>query len=205
MGNIEFDFFANPRKKEGTETNESYHVRISNSQTIDLKEIVRRIHISCSMTPSDVHGVLEALKNEISLALANGDSVNIDGVCRFQLILGSTKSGQCSGKENGSEIGFKRIRISPCKELNEETKARLMPIKRAHGKHSADIPEEDMEKMLRKYLEQNNTITRRQFEELFNLTRYKAGLLIKGLTGKGIIKNIGYKSHPVYTLDKQTI
>lgn len=205
MENIKLDFSANPRKKEGTKTKESYHVRISNSQTITLKELVRRIHISCSMPPSDVQGVLEALKNEISFTLANSDSVNINGICRFQLILGSTKSRQCSGKENGSEIGFKRIRTSSCEELNEETKARLMPIKRAHWKHSADIPEEDIERRLRKYLGQNNTITRKQFEELFNLTRYKAGLLIKGLIVKSIIKNIGYKSHPIYTLDKQTI
>ena len=66
MDTIEFDFFKNPSKADQGGNGESYHVRINNSQTIGLKEIVRRIHTKCSMTPSDVYGVLTALKDEIS-------------------------------------------------------------------------------------------------------------------------------------------
>ena len=122
MDNIEFDLFKNPSKADENETGESYHVRISNSQTINLKGLVDRIHNSCSMTPSDVHGVLVALKDEISNALAHGQQVNIDGLCRFRLILGSKESSKCFGKEDGHDIGFKKIKISPYKEFNEETK-----------------------------------------------------------------------------------
>ena len=201
MGNIEFDFFANPSKANNMDITESYHIRINNSQIIDLKELVRRIHLSCSMTPSDVHGVLIALKDEITNALAQGNKVNIDGLCRFRLILGSKKSSKCNGREEGKDIGFKRIRISPCKELNEETKKKLMPITRTHGKHSSDISDYNVINILLEYLKINKTITRKQFEGLFNITRYKASRLIKSLVEKKVIKNIGYKSHPVYTLN----
>lgn len=202
MDNIEFDLFKNPSKADENETGESYHVRISNSQTINLKGLVDRIHNSCSMTPPDVHGVLVALKDEISNALAHGQQVNIDGLCRFRLILGSKESSKCFGKEDGHDIGFKKIKISPYKEFNEETKKKLLPLNRKDGKHSTDVTEEEMAARLTEYLKDNPIVTRKKIEELCNVTRYKATLYIKKLIKNGVIKNIGYKTHPIYTINK---
>lgn len=205
MDNIEFDFFKNPSKSGTMEDNNSYHIRINRQQTIDLKELVKRIQTKCSMTPSDVHGVLTALKDEISYGLAHGQNVNIDGLCRFRIILGSKDSGNCTGKENAKEIGFKKIRITPYKEFSEETKKKLIPLTRSHAKHSSELQEEEITKLLYEYLKNNKTITRRKFEELCNITRYKASSYITDMIKKGVIKNIGYKTHPVYTLDENNI
>lgn len=203
MENIEFDLFRNPSKADGNETDKSFHVRINNSQTVDLKELINRIHQSCSMTPSDVYGVLTALKDEISYALAHGQMVNLDGLCRFRLILGSTESGRCSGKENGKDIGFKKIRITPCKELNEETRNKLVPLMRKGGNHSSGITDDDITKALSDYFEKNLTITRKKLEEICNITRYRATLYIKNMVERGIMKNIGYRTHPIYALNSE--
>lgn len=202
MDNIEFDLFKNPSKADGEMTEESYHVRICNSQTVSLKGLVERIHNSCSMTPSDIHGVLVALKDEISNALAHGQQVNIDGLCRFRLILGAKNSSKCSGKEDAHDIGFKKIKISPYKEFNEETKKKLLPLNKKYGKHSKNISEEKMSMIITKYLEKNPIVTRKKIEEICSVTRYKATLYINKLIKDGVIKNIGYKTHPIYTLDK---
>ena len=45
-------------------------------------------------------------------------------------------------------------------------------------------------------------VTRKKIEELCNVTRYKATLYIKKLIKNGVIKNIGYKTHPIYTINK---
>lgn len=202
MDNIEFDLFKNPSKADGEMTEESFHVRICNSQTVSLKGLVERIHNSCSMTPSDIHGVLVALKDEISNALAHGQQVNIDGLCRFRLILGAKNSSKCSGKEDAHDIGFKKIKISPFKEFSEKTKKELLPLNKKRGKHSINITEEKMSMIITKYLEENQIITRKKIEEICSVTRYKATLYINKLIKDGVIKNIGYKTHPVYTLDK---
>ena len=76
-----------------------------------------------------------------------------------------------------------------------------MPITRTRGKHSSDISDYNVINILLEYLKINKTMTRKQFEGLFNITRYKASRLIKTLVEKKVIKNIGYKSHPVYTLN----
>lgn len=203
MDNIEFDFFKNPSKADGDQSGKSFHVRISNAQTITLRGLVERIHNSCSMTPSDVHGVLVALKDEISNALAHGQQVNIDGFCRFRLILGAKKTSKCSGKEDGQDIGFKKIKITPYKEFSEETSKKLLPRNKKDGKHSTDITEEEMTAIMTGYLKENPTVTRKTIEELCNVTRYKAALYLKNMTKNGTIKNIGYKTHPIYTLVKE--
>ena len=56
--------------------------------------------------------------------------------------------------------------------------------------------------IITKYLEENQIITRKKIEEICSVTRYKATLYINKLIKDGVIKNIGYKTHPVYTLDK---
>ena len=178
MDNIEFDLFKNPSKADGNKAEESYHVRICNSQTVSLKGLVERIHNSCSMTPSDIHGVLIALKDEISNALAHGQQVNIDGLCRFRLILGAKESSKCFGKEDAHEIGFKKIKISPYKEFSEKTKKELLPLNKKRGKHSINITEEKMSMIITKYLEENQIITRKKIEEICSVTRYKATLYI---------------------------
>lgn len=204
MENIEFDFYKNPSKSDSTDE-KNFHVRINSQQVIDLKELTRRIHKSCSMTPSDVHGVLMALKEEISNSLAQGQKVNIDGLCQFRLILGAKDAGSCSGKENGRSIGFKKIRISPYKVFNEETKEKMLPLKRIHANHSLDVSEKEIMNKLIEYFNENNSITRKTLETLCNITRYKANLYIKKLLENGTLENIGYKSHPVYIVKKQMI
>lgn len=203
MESIKFDFYRNPSKANKGNEEESYHVRINNAQIVDLKELVKRIHKSCSMTPSDVHGVLIALKDEISYALAEGNKVNIDGLCQFRLILGAKKGGKCNGEENARSLGFKNIKISPYKEFNEMTKEKLIPLSREDGKHSIVIKDEEVTTRIVEYIKKNGSITRKKIEEICSLTRYKASQHINRLLEDKILVNIGYKTHPVYSIYKE--
>ena len=118
------------------------------------------------------------------------------------MILGAKESSKCFGKEDAHEIGFKKIKISPFKEFSEKTKKELIPLNKKRGKHSTNITEGKMSMIITKYMEENQIITRKKIEEICSVTRYKATLYINKLIKDGVIKNIGYKTHPVYTLDK---
>lgn len=54
-------------------------------QTIDVKEISRRIEGMCTVTKADVAAVLQALESVIGTALAQGDSVRLGTLGSFRV------------------------------------------------------------------------------------------------------------------------
>lgn len=54
-------------------------------QTIDVKEISRRIEGMCTVTKADVAAVLQALESVVGAALAQGDSVRLGTLGSFRV------------------------------------------------------------------------------------------------------------------------
>lgn len=197
MEDIKFDFYKNPSKSKDYQDSE-YHIRINGRKVIDIKSLSEKIQKTCSLTKSDVNGVLIALQDEITYQLSLGNIVKLDNVCQFETIL-CTK-GKCTGKETGRDIELKTIRIRPQKELKEEVRKELMEreIVRCRAKHSQQLSDEHIEKTVNTFFEENEFLTRKHLEDILCSTPYKTRQIIKKLCEKGILVNVGSALHPLY-------
>lgn len=76
-------------------------------QTIDVKEISRRIEGMCTVTKADVAAVLEALESVIGSALAEGDSVRLGtlGSFRVKMRATSAESSEAVTASNITNVG----------------------------------------------------------------------------------------------------
>ena len=196
MEKIEFDFYRNPKSSKDFQSSD-YHIRINNRSIIDTDQMIQSIHEACSMTPSDVKGVLTALQDEIVRNLSQGNIVKLDGICQFETILG-TDSKKCTGKEKGKDIVLKNIRTRPARSLEESVRDHLGKCVRASGNHSEDLSDKEVEKKLIGYFAKEKHLTRIKLEDLCGLTRYKATQQITRLIKEGKLENLGFSNHPIY-------
>lgn len=76
-------------------------------QTIDVKEISRRIEGMCTATKADVAAVLQALESVIGTALAQGDSVRLGtlGSFRVKMSAKAAKSPEAVTAANITDVG----------------------------------------------------------------------------------------------------
>lgn len=76
-------------------------------QTIDVKEISRRIESMCTVTKADVAAVLQALENVVGAALAQGDSVRLGTLGSFRVKMRATSatSPEAVTADNITDIG----------------------------------------------------------------------------------------------------
>lgn len=198
MEDIKFDFYRNPSKSKDYQSS-NYHIRINDRKVIDLKNLSETIQKNCSMTKSDVNGVLTALQEEIIYQLSFGNIVKLDNICQFETILG-TKNKKCTGKETGKDIDLKAIRIHPENELKEEVRKELLNRKIARCKwcHSEEITTAEIDNAINEFFEKNEFITRKDIEKIFSITKYKARQIIKDLCDNKKITNVGSKLQPLY-------
>lgn len=196
MDTIEYDFYENPSKSSEFQKSK-YHVRICNRQTVDTDNIVEAISKQCTLTPADIHAVIVAFQDEIAFQLQQGKMVHLNGLCQFDISLKS-RLKESNGRENGSDIILKRININPDKKLTERVRKNLCKRVKSRGKHSETISEIEIIRVLTEHFKNKSTITRAEFQDLCSITKYMACMHINRLLSEGMLKNIGYRNHPVY-------
>ncbi|MGL4520324.1 MAG: HU family DNA-binding protein [Phocaeicola sp.] len=197
MDKIEYDFYENPNK--GSEKQKTkYHIRLCNRQTVDTSALIESISKQCTLTPADILGVITALKEEVSYQLSRGKTVQMDGLCRFEIAL-TTDSGSCTGRESGASVELKGVHAYSDKELTKLVKRQLLPRRRSKGVHSTFLSEEAVLEKLTEHFASHPTITCIGLQRLCSITRYMARRHINRLLRENKLVNIGYKNHPIYT------
>lgn len=198
MEKIKYDFYKNPDNKEGKLKSE-YHIRVCGQQTISTKRIIELIHNASTLTPTDINAVIIAFQDEIANQLAQGNIVKLEGLCSFNISLKSA-NGTCTGKENGKGIVLKSVNINPEKEFTERVKelAAENGMEKVMARHSGDVSDEKIDRILTNYFTTNKAITRQKLQDICSTTRYMAMQQIKRLTDSGKLINIGFKNHPLY-------
>ena len=196
MDTIEYDFYENPAKSSEFQKSK-YHIRICKRQTVSTKGIVKSISSKCTLTPADIQAVITAFQDEIALQLQQGKIVRLDGLCQFDISL-TTSSDVCTGQESGSEIVLKSVNINPDKKLTEEVRKHLCTRVKSSGKHSDDVSDTDLNDVLTEHFRKKSIITRAELQRKCSITKYMACILINRLIDEGKIRNIGYRTHPIY-------
>ena len=180
---IKYDYHLNPGS-DGDGKKEKYHVRITGNTIVDNAEISERLQRECTLTKADIAAVLVGLKDIVVEALTCGNAVSLDGICKFEPILG-VRSGECSGKEDGSKIGLKAVRLHAAKSLTDEVRENLKPCVRHRSKHSASYTEIELYRRLTDFFKEHDTLTRSDLEKKYGLTRYKATKFINQFVEEG--------------------
>lgn len=196
MDRIEYDFYENPNSKSDN-SKSKYHIRICRRQKISTKSMANRLSKYTTLTPADIYATITALQDAISGELGEGNIVVLDGICQFEITLG-TENGVVDGLENGRNVVLKSVNIRPLPEFVDMVKEALKPRVKSSGFHSDRISDAEIENGLADYLKENESITRSVVEQKFHINRTRAARILKRLVQEGKLKNIGFSNHPKY-------
>ncbi|WP_106827916.1 HU family DNA-binding protein [Parabacteroides pacaensis] len=161
------------------------------------REIYEYISDCCSLTSSDIKGVLEALTEYIGMQISYGYNVELDGLGHFSAAVRTKQEINENGKEvfrvNIDKVNFR------CSNRLKEMIKRESPQKVERYNQKKNTLEERKGKML-EYLQANPYMNVTQYARQNGCTPYRAGIDIKQFVEEGIIKAEGYKTHKVYRL-----
>ncbi len=190
-----YEFYRNPQPDE--KEKRTYHPRVISTGKIDTKQLARDIQQSCSLTRSDVKGMLAALADKMAQYLSEGKRVYLEDIGYFKVNLQCNQEVTTIDDKGVGKVSFKSISFRADERLKEVMKR--TKIHRSNYKpHSMPITEEEIEAKLTEHFATNPIITRRQFQFLCQLLKPTACRIIKRLADEGKLKNIASSRNPVY-------
>ena len=193
---IQFELYKTPRPKD-EEGKETYHARVVNFQHIDTDYLAKEIQIATSLTEGDVKSVLDSLSHFMGDRLREGESVHLDGIGYFQIKLNS-KEPITSPKLKANQIKLK-ANISVKADIKLKKSVSVVHLERSKLKpHSASRSNEEVDKLLTNYFNNNPILTRSDFQRLCGFTPTTAARHIKRLKEEKKLKNIHTYYNPIY-------
>ena len=193
---IQFELYKTPHPKD-EEGKETYHARIVNFQHIDTDYLAKEIQIATSLTEGDVKSVLDSLSHFMGDRLREGESVHLDGIGYFQIKLNS-KEPITSPKLKANQIKLK-ANISFKADIKLKKSVSVVHLERSKLKpHSASRSNEEVDKLLTNYFNNNQILTRSDFQRVCGFTPTTAARHIKRLKEEKKLKNIHTYYNPIY-------
>ena len=193
---IQFELYKTPRPKD-EEGKETYHARVVNFQHIDTDYLAKEIQIATSLTEGDVKSVLDSLSHFMGDRLREGESVHLDGIGYFQIKLNS-KEPITSPKLKANQIKLK-ANISFKADIKLKKSVSVVHLERSKLKpHSASRSNEEVDKLLTNYFNNNPILTRSDFQRLCGFTPTTAARHIKRLKEEKKLKNVHTYYNPIY-------
>jgi len=192
---IKYDIYASP-VPSGSQREPHYHARVVGSDTVDMEELIHRIHRRCTLTKGDLKAAFVELSEEIVNCLCAGDTIHIDEIGYFSLSL-STPSDLSPKNNRHPAIGIKSVNFRPdvlFKKLENRAEFECA----THKSHSASLDIYEIDALLNDYFYEHPTLTRVQFERLCGLTTSTAQRHLRRLVQEGRIQNIHTSQHPLY-------
>lgn len=193
---IKYDIYASPIPS-GSTRDPHYHARVVGSDTVDMQELIHRIHRRCTLTKGDLKAAFMELSEEIVNCLCAGDTIHIDEIGYFSLSL-STPSDLSSKNNRHPEIGIKSVNFRPDILLKKKLEDRAEFECATHKSHSTPLDIYEIDALLNDYFYEHPTLTRVQFERLCGFTTSTAQRHLRRLVQEGRIQNIHTSQHPLY-------
>lgn len=192
---VTFDFYKSPLgQKEGE--SEQYHARVLPRMTASFDDVSEYISESSTLTTGDVKAVIDALAKAMVKELKMGNRFHIEGIGYFQMTVDCPPTDN-PGAARANAVRFKSVSFQP--EITLKRKLRNTQFERAARKsHSQALPSGEMERRLRDYFSEHETMTRTQFQNLCGMTRSTAIRQIQALRQAGKLVNIAERRHPLY-------
>ena len=193
---IKYDIYASPIPS-GSTRDPHYHARVVGSDTVDMQELIHRIHRRCTLTKGDLKAAFMELSEEIVNCLCSGDTIHIDEIGYFSLSL-STPSDLSPKNNRHPEIGIKSVNFRPDILLKKKLEDRAEFECATHKSHSAPLDIYEIDALLNDYFYEHSTLTRVQFERLCGFTTSTAQRHLRRLVQEERIQNIHTSQHPLY-------
>ena len=190
-----YEFYRNPQSDENEKI--KYHPRVITTGRVDTEQLARDIQQSCSLTRSDVKGMLAALADKMAQYLSEGKRVYLEDIGYFKVNLECNQEITEIDDKGVGKVSFKSISFRADERLKKIMKR--TKIHRSNLKpHSMPLTNEEIEAKLTEHFATNPAITRRQFQFLCQILKPTACRIIKRLVEEGKLKNIASSRSPVY-------
>ena len=189
----------NPRhdlKGEASEKNPLMGVSVVASTPVTTKEMAERISHACTLHKADVVAVLSALGHEMSEALLDGRTVQMDEIGSFGLKLGVKEPKYLDDRVTSQDVVVKGVSFRPCKELKEA----LRGAEIVSGGHAVRtlLTRDIVERRLRTFFEDHPYIYRSQMEQVCECSKHLALKYLDELVAEGRLRALGRKNSRFY-------
>lgn len=189
----------NPRhdlQGEATEKNPLMGVSVVASTPVTTKDMADRISHACTLHKADVVAVLNALGHEMSEALLDGRTVQIDEIGSFSLKLGLKEPKYLEDRVTSNDVVVKGVSFRACKELKEA----LRGAEIVSGGHAVRtlLTRDIVERRLRTFFEDNDYIFRSQMEQVCECSKHLALKYLNELVDGGLLRALGRKNSRFY-------
>ena len=189
----------NPRhdlKGEASEKNPLMGVSVVASTPVTTKEMAERISHACTLHKADVVAVLNALGYEMSEALLDGRTVQMDEIGSFSLKLGLKEPKYLDDRVTSQDVVVKGVSFRPCKELKET----LRGAEIVSGGHAVRtlLTRDIVERRLRTFFEDHPYIYRSQMEQVCECSKHLALKYLDELVAEGRLRALGRKNSRFY-------
>lgn len=194
MSRIKFSVYNTPATKEKKSIP---YPRVISRGTRKMDRICYELSDSCSITSSDIKGVLEALSQYIGRELAEGYTVELEGLGHFSPSLKSIRNVHEDGTIRYS-ASVHGVNFRSSNQLKE-----MVKIDHPQKVKRENIPTTDREgrkKKMLEYLQKHPYINISDYTKLNQCTYYIAQKDIKQFETDGMIYGDGYPTHRVYML-----
>ena len=180
---IRYSVHATPNPTGDGET--TYHVRVKQQHVVHSNEL--RSHIAAhTMIKEGLFDLMMAtLCDEIAEQLLDGKGVHIDGLGRFSVQLGTVKKKDEQGRWrtktytsprqlSAREVVIEGINFVPDKQMMTRLAREGCSFQRDKYEPASEVPRGELLKTLAEYCAEHGPFTRREFQRIFGVTRYRA-------------------------------
>lgn len=185
-------FSVHPTPQQDGEDGQTYHVRQNINRVIHSKELREHLSDYSLVTPGLFEMVIDYVEKEIAEQLLAGNSVHIDGLGRFSLQLGTRKVEQEDGSQRrktytspddltGHEVVIEGLNFIADKQMLNRIKNGSYHFERDDESYKRDISRAELLTTLADFCATHGYFTRRTFEVLFGVSRYKADRILTKL------------------------
>ena len=189
-----YDLFRTPQPKG--EEKVRYHARSVVTGKMKNSDLVRTIAKRSAFKEGIVAGVLIALEEVLSDSLAEGKSVQLDGVGAFRI---SAKSPSVRDRREirAESIEFKGVVYKADKKLLKKlSTTKFMRTK--YSRCSVDISEIEIDGLLTEYFKEHDYITTKEMQVLCGLSNATALRRLKERVKEGKLSHPGHLRAPFY-------
>ena len=189
----------NPRfdlQGEATAKNPLMGVSVVASTPVTTREMAERISHACTLHKADVVAVLNALGHELSEALLDGRTVQIDEIGSFGVKLGLKEPKYLNDRVTRHDVTVKGITFRPCKVLKEAMRGAEI-VSGGHAVRTL-LTREIAEHRLRAFFEDHDYIYRSQMEQLCECSEYLAAKYLNLFVKEGRLRALGRKNARFY-------
>ena len=189
-----YDLFRTPQPKD--EAKVRYHARSVVTGKMSTQDLIRDITQRSAFKEGVVTGVLIALEEALQASLAEGKSVQLDGIGAFRI---SAKSPSVRDRHEirAESIEFKGVVYKADKKLLRKLSGTKF-LRTKYSQCSEDISEIEIDGILMEHFKEHDYITTKELQVLCGLSNATALRRLKDRVKEGKLTHPGHLRAPFY-------